>query len=162
MNIRCKQIATELVSTIYGEAWYGDSLRQILDGVTAAQARAHPVPDLHSIWEIVNHLEAWINFFSGALKEIPIPPFPGMPTALDWPPVTIDDEKAWQDALQSCFAAHLQFAQDVEDFGDERLESTVPGRRYDFNRMFQSASLHAAYHGGQIALLKKMVSRNAE
>ena len=156
MNIRCKQSATELVSTIYGEAWYGKSLREILDGVTAEQARAHPVPNLHSIWEIVVHLEAWIKLFSGALRGIPIPPFRGMPKEMDWPPVAFEDEKAWRDAVKSCLAAHLEFARNVEDFGDERLESIVPGRRYDFNRMFQSASLHAAYHAGQIALLEKM------
>jgi len=158
MNIRSRQSATELVSTISGEAWYGDSLREILDGVMAAQARAHPVPSVHSIWEIVAHLEAWIDFFAGALRGTPIPPWRGMPKEMDWPPVTAEDEKAWREAVLSCLAAHLEFAQNVEDFSDDRLESIVPGRSYDFNRMFQSASLHAAYHAGQIALLKKMTA----
>jgi len=72
--------------------------------------------------------------------------------------VTAEDEKAWQEAVRSCLAAHLEFAQNVEDLSDDRLESLVPGRSYDFNRMFQSASLHAAYHAGQIALLKRMMA----
>jgi hypothetical protein len=80
-----------------------------------------------------------------------------MPKEVDWPPVSDGDENAWQEQVRSCLDAHLQFAEQIEAFGDERLESMVPGRRYDFHRMFQSASLHAAYHAGQIALLKKMV-----
>jgi hypothetical protein len=60
MNTECKRSALELASTINGEAWYGDSLREILEGVTAEQARRHPLPSVHSIWEIVLHLDAWI------------------------------------------------------------------------------------------------------
>ena len=35
---------------------------------------------------------------------------------------------------------------------------TVPGRTYNFYRLFQSATQHAVYHSGQIALLKKMAT----
>ena len=59
MRTECNRIAYQLASTINGEAWYGDSLRQILDGVTAKQAYAHPVPNAHSIWELLCHVESW-------------------------------------------------------------------------------------------------------
>ena len=157
MNTESKRSALELFSTINGEAWYGDSLRAILDGVTAEQARTIPFPNAHSIWEIVLHLDAWIEFFSGALEGVPIPPWPSMPYERDWPRVTAASDDAWQASVRSLFRHHLEFAERMQSFGDERLESAVPGRSYNFSRMFQSASLHAAYHAGQIALLKKMI-----
>lgn len=158
MNTECKRSARELASTINGEAWYGDSLREILEGVSAEQARSHPVPNAHSIWEVVVHLDAWIELFSGALEGKPIPPWPGMPVETDWPRPSAADDEAWRASLHSLFEHHLQFVEQMKTFGDDRLESTVPGRSYDFHQMFQSASLHAAYHAGQIALLKKMLT----
>jgi uncharacterized damage-inducible protein DinB len=156
MNTECNRIAYQLASTINGEAWYGDSLREILEGVTVEQAQARPVADGHTIWEIVAHVDAWIKFFSGAIQGTPIPPWPTMPKELDWPTVHATDAQAWQQAVRLFLENHLKLVETIKTFGDERLEATVPGRTYNFYRLFQSASLHAVYHAGQIALLKKM------
>lgn len=157
MNSECGRIAEQLASTIDGPAWYGDSVREILADVSVSHARARPIADGHSIWEIVAHLDAWIGFFARAIHGVPIPPWPTMAKELDWPPVTDGDERAWRDCLRSFFENHLSLVEKIKTFGDERLDATVPGRTYTFRRMFQSASLHAAYHAGQIALLKKTV-----
>ena len=42
-----------------GEAWHGPSVLALLDGVTAQQAAAHPIPGAHSIWELTLHIAAW-------------------------------------------------------------------------------------------------------
>lgn len=55
------QIADELRRAFYGEAWHGDSLFEILRGVTAAQAAARPITNAHSIWELVLHISAWME-----------------------------------------------------------------------------------------------------
>lgn len=156
MNTECNRIAYQLASTINGEAWYGDSLREILHGVSAPQAQAHPIANAHSIWEIVVHVNAWIKFFSGAIQGTPIPAWATMPKELDWPPVKGTDEQAWKQAVSTFFDEHLKLVETIKTFGDERLEETVPGRTYNFYRLFQSATQHAVYHSGQIALLKKM------
>jgi hypothetical protein len=158
MNTECNRIADQLASTINGEAWYGNSLREILDGVTAQQAQAHPIPNAHSIWELVVHLEAWCNFAYGAVQGTPIPPWPGMPKELDWPPTGKSNEQSWQSAVKSFFAGHQKIVEAIKKFDDERLEGTVPGRTYNFYRLFQSTTQHAVYHSGQIALLKKTFS----
>ena len=157
MTTECNRIAYQLASTINGEAWYGDSLREILNGVTAEQAKAHPIPNAHSIWEIVVHVNAWIKFFSGAIQGTPIPAWSTMPKEMDWPPVKDTNEQAWKEAVNTFFDEHLRLVETIKSFGDERLEATVPGRTYNFYRLFQSATQHAVYHSGQIALLKKMV-----
>jgi hypothetical protein len=154
MNTECNRIAYQLASTINGEAWYGDSLREILDGVTAKQAQAHPIASAHSIWELLHHLEAWVNFAQGAIHGTPIPPWPAMPKEMDWPPVNGTDDGAWQKSVNSFFASHLNLIEAIKGFEDERLEATVPGRTYNFYRLFQSTTQHAVYHSGQIVILK--------
>jgi uncharacterized damage-inducible protein DinB len=156
MNTECNRIAYQLASTINGEAWYGDSVREILNGVTAEQALAHPIPNAHSIWELVLHVEAWSKLATGAVQGTPIPPWPAMPKELDWPSVTLKGEQAWKDTLQSFFESSRKFVDVIKSFSDERLEDTVPGRTYNFYRLFQSMTQHAVYHSGQIALLKKV------
>ena len=158
MNTECNRIAYQLACTINGEAWYGDSVRQILDGVTAGQAEAHPMAKLHSVWELVLHVEAWVHFALGAVQGKPIPSWPAMPKELDWPPVTETGEAAWQQAVKSFFATHLKLVEAIKGFGDEHLEETVPGRTYNFYHLFQGTTQHAVYHAGQIALLKKVSS----
>jgi len=155
MNTECTRIAYQLASTINGEAWYGNSLREILESVSAKQAQAHPVANAHSIWELVYHVEAWVKFALGAVQGVPIPPWPAMPVELDFPPVTETSEQAWKQAVNSFFSSHLKLVEAIKSCDDQRLEETVPGRTYNFYRLFQSVTQHAVYHAGQIALLKK-------
>ena len=155
MNMECEQIADQLFSTLKGEAWYGDSVQEILEGVTCEQALSHPIPSAHSIWELVHHVDAWSKFAYGAVQGISIPGWPNMPQEQDFPPVIDKDDRAWQQAVRSLFANHLKLVEAIKGFGDSRLEATVPGRPYKFYRLFQSTTQHAVYHAGQIALLKK-------
>ena len=155
MNAECNRIAFQLASTINGEAWYGDSLRKILKDVTAKQAQAHPIPTAHSIWELLCHVEAWVKFALGAMNGVPIPAWPAMPVELDWPAVTETTETAWKLTLESFISHHLKLVESIKAFTDNRLEATVPGRAYNFYRLFQSTTQHAVYHSGQIALLKQ-------
>jgi uncharacterized damage-inducible protein DinB len=155
MNTECSRIADQLAAAINGEAWYGDSLREILKGITAKEAHAHPVSNAHSIWELVLHVEAWIKFFDGAIAGKPIPEWAAMPQEVDWPPVSQTSEEAWQQAVSSFFSSHQKTIEAIKNFDDSRLGATVPGRAYNFYHLFGSAIQHAVYHGGQIALLKK-------
>ena len=155
MNTECLRIADQLDAAINGEAWYGDSVRQILDKVTAKEALAHPIQGAHSIWEILLHVEAWVTFSSDAVHGTPIPPWPAMPKEDDWPVVHGKSEQEWQQSLASFFSNHQRLTDEIRGCKDERLDSTVPGRTYGFYHLFQSATQHAIYHAGQIALLKK-------
>jgi hypothetical protein len=143
-NIDCKRIARQLACTVAGEAWYGDSLQEILKDVTAAQAQAqaHPLPGAHSIWEVLFHVESWLELTLGALDGIPVPPWPGMPAEMDWPAVVDTSAPGWKLAIDSFFFHHLKLVERIEGFTDERLREAVPGRNYDFDQLF---------HGGDPA-----------
>jgi len=157
MSIECNRIAHQLASTTNGDAWYGDSLQRILSDVTAKQAQARAIPSIHTIWELLYHVGAWVNFTLGAVQGVPIPAWPGMPVELDWPAVTDTSESAWKQAVDSFFSNLLRLVETIKTFTDERLEATVPGRTYNFYRLFLGVTQHAIYHGGQIALLTKIL-----
>ncbi len=133
-----------------GPAWHGSSLFELLTGVTAVQAAAKPIPGAHSIHEIVLHLTTWVELASGALhgRNIPEWPFPE-----DWPPT---EGSRWEQALESLKQATLQLAAYAERLTEERLEEFAPARNYTLGVLMFGVVQHAAYHGGQIALLRKL------
>src|ERR1043165_1257515 len=61
-------IADELKEIHNGNAWHGPSLQESLAGLTAEQAAARPIPNAHSIWEIVAHIGAWENVIRQRLE----------------------------------------------------------------------------------------------
>ena len=145
------RIADELSRAFYGEAWHGDSLMEILGGVTAAQAAARPIKSAHSIWELVLHVSAW----DGAVRKR----MTGVAVALtgdaNFPPVSDTSEAAWKKALEQVRRVHDELIAAVEKFPEARLADQVPGKEgahYNFAYMLHGLAQHA----GQIALLKKM------
>ncbi len=68
------RIADQLRRAFDGDAWHGDSVLEILNGVTAAQAAARPITHAHSIWELVLHIAAWdgvvLRRLGGAAVEL--------------------------------------------------------------------------------------------
>lgn len=127
-------------------------MRVLLDGVTAEEAKSHPLPSAHSIWELVLHADLWVRVALDATQGVPMPEFHGTG---DW--VTVEDsrEAAWAGARESLFESGERLAAAIEGFGDDRLGDTVPGRDYNFYHLFHGIVQHSLYHGGQIALLRK-------
>jgi uncharacterized damage-inducible protein DinB len=148
------RIADQLHRAFSGEAWHGDALLQILDGVTAAQASAHPIPHAHSIWELVLHIAAW----DGAVLRRMGGEAVALSDEQNFPPVRDTGETAWRKAVEHARHVHEELVRAVSQFPDARLGDRVPGKQgahYTFYYMLHGVAQHELYHAGQIALLKK-------
>src|SRR3984885_4824498 len=53
------RLADQLRRAFDGSAWHGPALIELLQDVDAAAAAAKPLPEVHSIWELVLHIAAW-------------------------------------------------------------------------------------------------------
>lgn len=149
------RIADQLRRAFEGDAWHGDSLLEILDGVTAAQAAARPISNAHSIWELVLHIAAW----DGACRRRMRGEVVELAGAQNFPPVTDSSDAAWRKTLKHVTDIHADLVHAVAAFPEARLKEKVPGKDpdyYNFYYMFHGLAQHELYHAGQIALLKKM------
>ena len=134
-----------------GDAWHGPSLHEILAGISAAQAAAHPIPAAHSIWELVVHIAAWEETFCRRLQgQAKVEPDAG-----DFPAVTETSETAWQQALQTFDRIHQQFIAQVAALSESDLDQQVAGKDYTVRYLLHGTVRHHVYHAGQIALLKR-------
>lgn len=149
---RAQQVADAIERSVSGPMWHGPALADLLDGVTAEQAAAHPVPGTHSIWELVLHATAWTGIarerLAGSAKGDPTPDE-------DWPPVTDPSPDAWRATIERLKEAHRELAQETARMDDSQLVGRVPGKDHSVLTMFHGIVEHDAYHGGQIAILKR-------
>jgi uncharacterized damage-inducible protein DinB len=128
--------------------WHGPALAEVLEGVTADQARTRPIPGAHSIWEIVLHVTAWAEIARQRIHGEAT----GDPTAeQDWPPVGDD----WPQAIEGLKESHRRLAADTRQLDEAGLDAKVKGLGYPVGILLDGVVEHGTYHGGQIALLKK-------
>jgi uncharacterized damage-inducible protein DinB len=146
------RIADQLRRAFGGEAWHGDSLFEILAGVTAAQAAARPINNAHSIWELVLHVAAW----DGAVRRRLGGAALTLSDEQNFPPVTDTSESAWRKALEDARRGHDELVTAVSALPDSCLGERVPGENHDIYQKLHGVVQHELYHAGQIALLKKM------
>jgi uncharacterized damage-inducible protein DinB len=144
-------ITNQLKAAFDGEAWHGPALMEVLDGVDAATAAAHPIPAAHSIWELVLHLATWERVIARRIQGEALMPS----DEENFPPVRKPTDSAWREAVQMLQKTHAQLIHLVSAMKEAQLNNRVPGKDYDLRFMLTGAVQHAAYHGGQIALLKK-------
>jgi uncharacterized damage-inducible protein DinB len=148
------RLADQVRRAFEGDAWHGDSVLEILKGVNAKMAEAHPIQNAHSIWELVLHVAAWdaavLTRTGGTAIELS--------DEQNFPPVKDTSEAAWHTAIEHAKHTHDELVKAVVAFPDSRLQEQVPGKTesyYNFFYMFSGIVQHELYHAGQIALLKK-------
>ena len=151
-----ERIEDQLRRAFEGEAWHGPSVREVLDGVTARQAAAHPIGQAHSIWEIVRHIAAWDGVVRRRLEGETVE----TPTEVDWPPVTDTSEAAWLNALEQLRNNHTELRRTISRLDDSRLDELLPGVNNEWPAYvtIHGSIQHYLYHAGQIAVLKKAVA----
>jgi uncharacterized damage-inducible protein DinB len=152
------RLADQIRRAFEGDAWHGDSLLELLNGVNAKTASAQPIKNVHSIWELVLHIAAWddavLKRTGGTAVELT--------DKQNFPPVKDTSEAAWRKAIEHAKHTHSELVKAVAAFPDSRLQDQVPGKTenyYKFFYMFSGIVQHEIYHAGQIALLKKAQTR---
>ena len=146
------RIVDQLRRSFEGTSWHGPSVQEVLAGVTAAKAEAHPIPGVHSIWEIVLHITTWEEIVRRRLDG---EDFDDPPPDIDWRSVADDTESSWQQALDGLRRANLALRDAVSRIDDARLKDIIPRKNYSVYYMLHGVIQHDLYHAGQIAILKK-------
>ena len=148
------RLADQIRRAYDGDAWHGDSVVEILKGVNAKMAAAHPIKNAHSIWELLLHIAAWdgavLTRIGGTAVQLA--------DEQNFPPVKDTSDAAWRKAIEHAKDTHTALVKAVTVFPDARLHEQVPGKTenyYNFFYLFSGIVQHELYHAGQIALLKK-------
>jgi len=149
---RAKRLSKHIERTVTGPMWHGPALAEVLNGIEASRARRRPLASAHSIWELVLHVTAWSEIARQRIKgEATGDPTPEQ----DWPPVS-DADADWPRAVDRLGETHRLLAAEARQLSDEQLDALVPGLEYSVAVLLHGIIEHGTYHGGQMALLKKV------
>jgi uncharacterized damage-inducible protein DinB len=147
-----------------GSAWHGPGLADNLEGLTAVEAAARPVPAAHSIWEIVLHAAGWADEVRRRLSGGE----PAEPADGDWPEVGPVSEEAWAEARRRLRQVHQSLSEAIRQFPQSRWGDRVGSARdaplgtgVTYADMIAGLLQHDAYHGGQIGLLRRALNPGA-
>lgn len=138
-----------------GEAWHGPSVLALLDGVTAKQAAAHPIPAAHSIWELTLHIAAWEGACLRRLQGDPAQ----LSDMENWQPVNDAGDEAWEKCKQDLLETHRKLLEAISKVPESRLnEAIITHSDTAYSSVYvtlHGGVQHDLYHAGQIAILKK-------
>ncbi len=146
-----ERISEQLKRAFEGGAWHGPSVKEVLEGITAEKAAARPIPDAHSIWELVLHIAVWED----AVKKWARGEKHNVTNELDWQKVKDPSETAWKKALADLEKGHMELRQTVSGLSDGDLDKALKHPKPTVYDLLHGVIQHDLYHAGQIAVLKK-------
>ena len=146
-----ERLADQLKRALNGDAWHGPSWRETLEGVTREAALHRPIPEAHTIAEIVLHATTWHDVVRRRLQG----ESPDVSDAEDWPAAGFADEAAWSAALARLFETGNALVATVGQFPVKKLHEKRPGVDGDWFELIIGELQHVLYHAGQVTLLKK-------
>jgi hypothetical protein len=145
---------TRILDEGYGPgAWYGSDLRAAIAEVTPKTAYARPARGRHNIAEVALHHAYWVGQIESKLTGGAASAFPLV--GEDW--FELDDEStlSWRAIVTLVDASHQRLSRTVGEIaGGSRPSPLSEEERLGF---VIGITGHAAYHAGQIQLIKKLI-----
>ena len=146
------RIRDQIVRSLDGEAWHGPGLMEALSGVDARAAIARPIPNAHTIWEILLHVSASAELVLARLK--------GEARTLspeeDWPaPPAVANQDAWEADVRRLAEGHRELVEALSALDISRLDAPIAPGFSSVYVTLHGLVQHNVYHAGQIALIVK-------
>jgi len=134
-------------------AWYGSDMKAAVADVTAAQAYARPAKGRHNIAEVALHHAYWAGQIESKLTGAAAGQFPL--SGEDWFELNSDKALDWKTIRATLDAAQERLARTVTAVSAGTKASPL-NEKEQFDLVLGITG-HAAYHAGQIQLIKKLV-----
>lgn len=150
-------IIHQLREAYEGNPWFGRSVKEILAEVDESIAFEKPNGQ-HSILELVWHMITWREFTVDRIQHSPQMQVDYFDKN-DWRQLDHNDITLWQQGLERLQETQDQLLKLLQSCTDDLLPQTVRDRPYDFRALLYGIVQHDIYHLGQIAYVRKMLSR---
>ena len=134
-------------------AWYGSDLRAAVAETAAADAFKRPAKGRHNVAEVAAHAAFWANEATSRLTGEPRAAFPL--EGEDWFELSNDSKLSWKKIVATLETAQQRLSQAVTEVASGARTSPLgEAERFD---LILGITGHAAYHAGQIQLIKKLI-----
>lgn len=147
-----ERIVDQLRRAHSGEAWHGEPLMSILEGISAEHSGVTWLPGTHTFYQLVVHITAWQREAARRLRERI---YRELSAEEDWVE-SGEGSAAWGLALRDLQKSHAELVSAVSGLDPNLLDETLPGSpNQTYYVLLHGIVQHTLYHAGQIAMLKK-------
>ncbi|QBA64966.1 DinB family protein [Muriicola soli] len=148
-------IAKHIKEFYFGGNWTAVNLKDSLGGLNWEQA-AHRQGDLHSIAELVYHINYFVRVVIRVLEGIPLEGKDA--ESFNCPP--IQNENDWKELKKNTWKDAEEFIKLVQQLPDDQLSALLADEKYgSYERNLMGIIEHCHYHLGQIVLLRKLLKK---
>jgi len=155
MRKEIQNIINGFEDTLNGQPWFGRAVFNILGEVDESKANLKPEGAVHSLNELIWHMNTWAEFVLAHLENRSMDEIKIIEEN-DWR--VIDPEKHdWLTGVNNLKSIHTSIMEILNNRNDEFLLEPVRNRDFNTGYMLNGLIDHNIYHLGQIAYLKKML-----
>ncbi len=155
-----ESLIDDLYASVFGDPWYGPSIKRIYDTIPEETAFAKQFENIHSISELTLHMWAWTEEVRNRIegKE------PRQPEMGDWPDTKEYLNESWFSIKSKLYDSTRLLIESIKKTSDNKFLEKVGSQRdaplgtgVTFDSMVMGLVQHNAYHAGQISILKKLM-----
>ncbi|WP_276391271.1 DinB family protein [Eudoraea chungangensis] len=162
MSNRLNQLLKQYKDIQNAKLWMGENYERKIKKIEEDKMFIRPYPSLHSVAEIIAHLNAWrkdailkITKGEGVLKE---------EMTENWPSMVSLKEKGWPELWREHLRGREEFIQSLQNKEDSFLEETYYDQdfkgRYPYSFLIEGTLAHEIYHLGQLGIVIKLIKES--
>ena len=140
--------------------WSGKTYRDMIDGLSSAEAFSRPHPSMHTVAELISHVVEWRkDTIRKILGDRPNPLRMGAKE--DWIPNGELRERGWEALKGEFYGSAEQLCELLQDKDDHFLRESPKGLDETYHFLLDGLVNHDIYHLGQIGISLKLLALKA-
>jgi len=154
-----ERLYNQLSTALYGHAWYGEPVYNIIDGLSVESAYEKLPGASHSIAEILMHMLSWTEEVISRMQGN----VAAEPAGSDWPDVGEPNEQVLRQMISNFKLVNVELLQMINDLPEDKWCTPVndPRGKYSgyeasYEALVVGLIEHHVYHAGQIVLINKL------
>jgi len=155
MNNTIHNLTRQLSETMEGEPWIDETFSKKLSGLPESQIFTRPLPDVHSVAEIISHILEWrysvLSILKGGSRTLTVA------SPSNWKDNETLRKEGWTALKEKLYKSQQDIITFLEQQDDNYLQQ-VDKEGHTYLYYVEGLIHHDMYHLGQIGLVIKMLS----
>jgi uncharacterized damage-inducible protein DinB len=145
----------QLKTTLEGDNWLDENFKKKLEKISEENAFIRPIPEIHSIAELVAHILIWrvegIKKLQGIKSNVTIN------SPKNWRTNEELQKIGWEKLKTDLFNSQKGLIELLESKSDEYLEENNYASEYSYKYLVEGLIQHDIYHLGQRGITLKLI-----
>ncbi|WP_445455698.1 DinB family protein [Flavobacterium sp. HNIBRBA15423] len=147
----------QLKTNLEGDNWLDENFKKKLEKISEENAFIRPIPEIHSIAELVAHILIWrvegIKKLQGIKSNVT------MNSPENWRTNEELQKIGWEKLKADLFNSQMELIELLESKSDEYLEENKYASEYSYKYLVEGLIQHDIYHLGQIGITLKLIKK---